>query len=143
VAGDEGSLALACPLGLARVAFEKESKIPLFIAVKTRLFSSFLFFGGVPGKSTRRPQKVEQMMAQPKVITVITYYCKNVRTIIVMNACLIIVINACVIAAINACLIIVINACLIAVINGCLIAVMTICHIVVMNACLIIVLGDS
>ena len=67
MAGGGGSLALACPLGLARVAFEKESKIPLFIAVKTRL-------GGVPGKSTGRPQKVEKLRAKPKVITVITCF---------------------------------------------------------------------
>ena len=63
VAGDGRSLALACPLGLARVAFEQESEIPLFIAVKTRL-------GGVPGKFTGRLQKVEKLRVKSKVIIV-------------------------------------------------------------------------
>ena len=69
MAGDGRSLAVACPLGLARVAFEQESKIPLFIAVKTRSGGE-----GVPGKSTGRLRKVEKLRAQLKVITVITCF---------------------------------------------------------------------
>ena len=67
MAGDGRSLALACPLGLARVGFEEESKIPLFTAVKTRL-------GGVPGKSTGRHTKIGKLRVKPKVIIVITCF---------------------------------------------------------------------
>ena len=68
MAVDGRSLALACPLGLAQVGFEQESKFSLFIAVKTRLG------GGVPAKSTGRLQKVGKVQVKPKVIIVITCF---------------------------------------------------------------------
>ena len=116
MAGDRRSLALACPLGLARVGFEQESKIPLFIAVKTR------FVGGAKGPRTihRSPSKSRKTAGKTEsyYCNNMFYCCKNVRTITVINACLITGINACLFAVINACLITVINACLIIVINA-------------------------
>ena len=68
MAGDGRSLAAACPLGLAQVAFEQESKIHLFSAVKIR------WGGGVPGKPTGCPQKAEKLWVKLKVVIVITCF---------------------------------------------------------------------